>query len=416
MASKLTNLLGCGTAIVALATPVWAQETLPSPEQMWEMLQAQQKEIERLTSRLEDAETRVAATDEKVEAAGDMIEAQQTAEGGEDGWWKRTQIGGYGELHYNGGDADEIDFHRFVLFVGHDFNDQLRLATELEVEHALSGDGKPGEVEVEQAFIEYDYTAGHQARAGLFLLPVGILNQTHEPPTFYGVERNNVEKNIIPTTWWEGGIGGSGEIANGFSYDLAFHSGLEVPTSSSSAYKIRNGRQKVAKATATDGALTGRIKWTGEPGIEVGVTGQYQDDVTQNAAGLGTSATLIEGHVDMRRGGWGLRALAARWDLDEGPDFTGAGAYGRDVQYGWYVEPSYRFDAGFSEIGLFTRYSEWDNEGGDSTDSKFGQFDLGANVWLHPDVVLKIDGQFEFRPTGRGDNDNRLNLGIGYQF
>ena len=39
------------------------------------------------------------------------------------------------------------------------------------------------------------------------LVPVGFLNEVHEPPTFYGVERNPVEKNVIPTTWWEGGIG-----------------------------------------------------------------------------------------------------------------------------------------------------------------------------------------------------------------
>jgi hypothetical protein len=158
------------------------------------------------------------------------------------------------------------------------------------------------------------------------------------------------------------------------------------------------------------------LKWTGAPGIELAVTGQYQDDITQNVLGLGTVATLIEVHADIRRGPWGLRALAARWDLDDGPPLTGPGAFGRDVQYGWYIEPSYRFDAGFAEIGLFTRYNEYDNEAGDSTDSKIGQFDIGANVWLHPQVVLKVDGQFEFRPPGGSDEDNRVNLGIGYQF
>jgi hypothetical protein len=325
-------------------------------------------------------------------------------------------LGGYGELHYNGGDADEINFHRFVLFASHDFTDQLRMQSELEVEHVIAGEGLNGEVELEQAFLEYDYTEGHRGRAGLFLLPVGILNETHEPPTFFGVERNPVEKNIIPTTWWEGGVGASGVLGSGFSYDVAVHSGLATPTSGSSAYKIRNGRQKVSKAKATDPAVTGRLKWTGAPGIELAVTGQYQDDITQNAQGLGTAATLIEAHADIRRGPWGLRALAARWDLDDGPPLTGPGAFGRDVQYGWYIEPSYRFDAEFSEIGLFTRYSGYDNEAGDSTDSKIGQFDIGTNVWLHPQVVLKVDGQFEFRPPGGSDEDNRINLGIGYQF
>ncbi len=407
----------CGVAMLGFATNAAAQDTvLPTPEQMWEIIQRQQQEIEQLKSRLERTEGKVAETDAKVEATGDLIESQQTADAGGGGWWERTQLGGYGELHYNAGDKDEIDFHRFVLFIGHDFSDKLRLESEFELEHALAGEGKNGEVELEQAFIEYDYTEGHRARAGVFLLPVGILNETHEPPTFFGVERNPVETNIIPTTWWEGGVGGSGDIGSGFSYDVAVHSGLATPTSGSNAFKVRNGREKVSEAKATDGAVTGRLKWTGMPGVELAVSGQYQDDITQNVQGLGTSATLIEAHADIRRGPWGLRVLGARWDLDDGPVFTGPGAFGRDVQYGWYVEPSFRFDAGPVKVGLFTRYSEFDNEAGTSTDSTFGQFDLGANIWLHPDVVLKIDGQFEFRPSGRGKNDNRINLGIGYQF
>lgn len=419
MNSRLIHLLLSTTAAIGLSAAAVAQETeLPSPEEMWRIIQSQQQEIQELKARLDGAEAKVAETDAKVEAAGEMIEAQQTADAGAGagGWWERTSLGGYGELHYNAGDKDEIDFHRFVLFIGHDFTDDLRLATEFELEHALAGEGKDGEVELEQAYVEYDYTEGHRARGGVFLIPVGILNETHEPPTFYGVERNPVESNIIPTTWWEGGVGASGEFGSGFSYDLSVHSGLMTPVTGSNAFKIRNGRQKVSEAKATDPAVTGRLKYTGIPGVELAATAHYQDDITQNAMGLGTAATLFEAHADIRRGGWGLRVLGARWDLDDGPVNTGPGAFGRDVQYGWYVEPSYRFDAGPIEVGLFTRYAEFDNEAGDSTDSKFGEFTLGANVWLHPDVVLKVDGQFEFRPDMRGKNDNRINLGIGYQF
>jgi hypothetical protein len=388
-----------------------AAADVPSPEEMWAIIQAQQAEIDSLKARLEDAEARV-------EAAGDMIEEARAEEPATyPGWWQRTQIGGYGELHYNHGDADEIDFHRFVLFLGHDFTDDLRLATEVEIEHALVGGDEPGEVELEQAYIEYDLTEAQRVKGGLFLIPVGILNETHEPPTFFGVERNRVESNIIPTTWWEAGAGASGELGAGFSYDLYAHSGLRVPTTGSNAYKIRNGRQKVAEAKATDGALTGRIRWTGMPGVEVGVTGQYQDDLTQNAVGLGTSATLIEAHTDLRFGGWGLRALAARWDLEDGPPTTGAQAFGRDVQQGWYIEPSYRFEVGnLGELGLFARYSAWDNEAGDEPDSAFQQYDVGLNYWPHPDVVIKADGEFQSFPDGRGKDDNRFNLGIGFQF
>jgi len=151
----------------------------------------------------------------------------------------RTHVGGYGEMHYNNWDTgkQELDFHRFVLFFGHNFSDRVRFASELELEHALAGEGKKGEIELEQAYVEFDLNADHRARAGLFLLPVGLLNDTHEPPTFYGVERNPIEKDIIPATWWAGGAALSGSLGGGFGYDLAIHEGLA--TSAAKGYTPR---------------------------------------------------------------------------------------------------------------------------------------------------------------------------------
>ncbi len=125
---------------------------------------------------------------------------------------------------------------------------------------------QPGEVEVEQAYVQFDIGENTNVDGGLFLIPVGILNETHEPPTFYGVERNPVEKNIIPTTWWEGGAMLSGHYDSGFSYDVALTSGLDGGTS------IRGGRQKVAKATANNLAATARVKYTGTRGLELAAT------------------------------------------------------------------------------------------------------------------------------------------------
>ena len=297
----------------------------------------------------------------------------------------------------------------------------MRFVGEVEIEHALAGDGEPGEVEIEQAYVEFDLTKddAHRAKAGVFLLPVGILNETHEPPSFFGVERNPVENAIVPTTWWEGGAMLSGQLGSGFSYDVAAHSGLQTPTTGGNAYRIRNGRQKVANAEATDPAFTGRLKWTGYPGVELGVTGQYQRDVSQNSGDdSDVNATLIEAHADLRRGGWGLRALYAEWNLDgAAPE-----AIGRDEQYGWYVEPSYRFevpfglDDGYGEFGVFGRYSERDNNAGISASTtKFDQTDIGFNYWPIENVVLKADMAFVDGPTD-ADDDDILNLGVGWAF
>lgn len=327
----------------------------------------------------------------------------------------RTKIGGYGEMHYNNlsndgpkGDKKELDFHRFVLFFSHAFTDRIRFHSEVELEHVIAShsSGDPGEIELEQAYVEFDLSPRTSVKGGLFLVPVGILNETHEPPTFYGVERNPVEKNIIPTTWWEGGAMVSGRFAKAFSYDVALTSGLN--TSASSNYAVRSGRQKVAEAKANDLAYTARLKWTGMPGVELAGTVQYQQDITQSSDPTAGSATLLETHAIINRGPFGLRALYAAWNLDG----NGPAAVGADKQNGWYVEPAFRVSP---KLGMFARYSVWDNQAGNSTDTEYKQTNVGLNYWPHPDVVLKADYQTQDAPTGK-DAYKGINLGIGYQF
>ncbi len=394
-----------------------ASET-PSPDEMWRIIQEQQRQIAELQAELARTSARAEQIDQKVEVAGDMIEqvsaAAATTEYGRSG---HTRIGGYGELHYNHLDSkQEIDFHRFVLFFNHDFNDNIHFVSEVELEHAIAGDGQEGEIELEQAYLNFSLGEQTASRAGLFLMPVGILNQTHEPNTFYGVERNPVETNIIPTTWWEGGMDLHGELAPGFSYDLAITSGLDVPQSGSNAYRIRNGRQKVSEARANDPAYTAMLKWTGVPGMELAVSGQYQEDITQGDQGIG--ATLLEAHADIRKGPFGLRALYARWDLDDSDviDAADPAAVGRDQQEGWYVEPSVRGSLwGLpGEFGAFARYNVWDNNAGASNDTEFRQLNVGVNYWPIPDVVLKFDVQQQ--DNEGSDDDDGFNLGIGYAF
>lgn len=380
--------------MVALATPAWAVEDREGGEAV------SREDVEELREDLDQ-------TRERLDAAIDMLEARDKGEARQ-----RVHIGGYGELHYNNledenGDEvkEEIDFHRFVLFFGYDFTSDIRFVSEVELEHALAGEGKEGEVELEQAYVEFDLNDRHRARGGLFLVPVGIINQTHEPPTFYGVERNRVESEIIPTTWWESGAALNGSLGSGVSYDLAMHSGLAVDPMT---FEIRGGRQKSSEADAEDPAYTAGLRWRGVPGLEVGGAVQYQRDITQSMGMDEAPALLSEAHVDYRRDRLGLRALYARWDID-GDD---AEMLGADEQYGWYVEPSVR---PCEQVGLFVRYSEWDTTAGGGAESKVEETSLGVNYWPHPQVVLKADYQWQTDNADDGE-ENGFNLGIGYQF
>ena len=60
---------------------------------------------------------------------------------------------------------------------------------------------------MEYAHVTIDFVPQAHLRVGSVLVPVGFLNQTHEPPTFFSVERPQVDTLLIPTTWMEVGAG-----------------------------------------------------------------------------------------------------------------------------------------------------------------------------------------------------------------
>ncbi|WP_448567859.1 porin [Thalassotalea ganghwensis] len=362
-------------------------------EELRKVIAEQQEVLKKLEERLNETEERLESTASSIESVASNSNS--------------TSIGGYGELHYNNNDdKKQIDFHRFVLFFGHEFTSNLRFFSELEIEHSIAGEGKAGEVELEQAYVEYDFSEKLSAKGGMFLIPVGILNETHEPPTFYGVERNPVEKNIIPSTWWEGGAALTYKPRGGLTFDAAISGGLKTATEGSKAYNIRSGRQKVGNASADGLAFTGRVKYTAIPGLELAATLQYQQDLTQGATGFDKAdATLFEAHAIYNVGNFGLRALYAAWDIsgDE------AKALGKDEQSGWYIEPSYRFS---EKIGGFVRYAAYDTTAGLDSDTEVKQTSIGINYWVHENVVIKADWEDN---SGAADMQG-FNLGVGYQF
>ena len=374
----------------------------PSNQEIMDMMLELKQEIKQLKNENASLKGEVqdvyVATDEAIKA-----QAKQAT---------KTTIGGYGELHGNwlddqigNSDTDAVDFHRFVLFINHEYSDKLRFVSELELEHSIAGNDKVGEIELEQGYIEYDYNESTSIQAGLFLLPLGIINETHEPNTFYGVERNPVEKNIIPSTWWEAGAQVSHNLSEGVNVKLAAHSGLKA----SDTFKPRDGRQKVGKAKAEHMAYTGAIKYTKVPGLTLGAGFNYQADFANGGGEAADAALMTEVHADYQKGKFGLRALWAGWNID-GP---GADALGRDEQSGWYVEPSYMFT---EKIGVFARHSDWDNEAGNSTATTYKQTDFGVNWWIDPQVVFKADVQMQSVGSGISKELNGLNLGMGYAF
>lgn len=439
---KSRVLAACMGLLVSLAcsVPALAQDDTPSNEELYRIIQQQQRQIEALQRQLEardeaaqrgpapgaqpDQETQELR--EIVEAQQEQIEALASAED-KPSALDKVSIGGYGELHYNNLDAEDsdndleqIDLHRFVLFFGYEFTKDLRFYSEVEFEHSFTSgdDDSPGAVELEQAYVQYDFNPNTSISGGQLLVPSGILNETHEPPTFYGVERNDVENIIIPTTYRVGGVQLTQRFWDGFQFDALVHEGLAIPTVGGSAFRIRSGRQNTAEANAEDLAGTVRLKYAGIPGVELGTSIQYQRDASQaNDDGL-EDGLLYEAHIDLQRGPFGLRALYAAWDFDIDEDIALANGVAQaqidraEDQNGWYIEPSYKINP---QWGFYARYE--DIEAARDRDT-FTQWETGFNYWPHPDVVLKFD--YRDRDidvaSAEGRSFKGFDLGVGYQF
>jgi len=340
-------------------------------------------------------EERIERLEAQLEVLADMLD-----EVGAAGAEQKSHIGGYGELHYqaNKNKDNKIDFHRWVLFLSHEFSDSIRMFSELEVEHAVSADGAAGGVELEQAYISVTPQSATEVKLGLFLLPIGIVNETHEPPRFYGVERNPIEKDIIPTTWLESGVMVSQQFGQGLSYDLALHSGLNV----SDAVKIRKGRQSSSKANGNDWAVTGRLNYSGISGLLYSLALQYQSDLDQSQTTTIGAAQFYETHLIWQLGGLTSKVLYAGWNIEG----SRPAELNKDRQQGGYLELDYQINP---QWGVFARQNQWQVV----QDVDKQQLDLGVNWWLHEDVVVKLDYQ-------RGNENNSdlaaMNIGLGYQF
>lgn len=383
------------TLSIALIYAPWSLAEDTSTEAKMQALEVRISELE-------------ANLEEKIDLLADAVESQSNTEKNSNA----VHIGGYGELHYqaldaNGEDDREIDFHRMVLFFGYDFSEKARFITELEIEHIIASNGSRGAVELEQAYVEIDLADRMFLQTGAMLMPIGIINETHEPPTFYGVERPIVETTIIPTTWWSAGVKFTQQFNNGLSYDLMISDGLktEDPNADPSAepFNLKLGKQKGSFADAYDLAITGRLSYRPKSGLEFALYTQYQPDLDQSAVeSYADSATLIGGHTIYTWNKFSARALYARWDL-AGEE---AEAAGKHVQDGGYIEASWKINEAW---GIFARQSTWSLQ----EDINANQTDIGVNFYPHQDIVYKFNYQLQNDDAG---NTEGVYLGMGYHF
>ncbi len=340
-----------------------------------------------------------------------------------------TSIGGYGELHYNepeGHTKGVLDFHRFVLYVNHQFNDWVSFTSELEVEHTFVGpEENSGELSLEQAYIELRPSDAIGVRAGILLVPVSLINEYHEPPTFHGVERPNYHRNLIPTTWREAGAGIFGSPVHNLNYQLYVMSSLAAEGLSGSS-GLRGARQKGILSSTADMALTGRVEYLPILGLSIGGS-FFTGATTGGNASLGDgTVTLLSGDVQYGIGNLALRGEAATISISDADKINAAYDKGvADNLNGWYLEAAYNIlphiaQSSAQQLFLFGRYEKYNTQAdvtGFSPNDAYDRTEITAGITYKPvpDVAFKIDYQL-FDDARDADPKGQFNAGIGYAF
>ncbi len=348
-------------------------------------------------------------------------------------------FGGYGEMLYENfdkraddgaasGKTDQLDFLRAILYAGYKFSDKVVFNSEIEFEHATTGNSV-GEVSVEFAYLDYLVRPEFNVRAGMVLLPVGFVNELHEPTAYLGARRPQVEQRIIPTTWRENGAGFFGD-AGDFSYRAYIVNGFDAAKFAASG--LRGGRQQGGKAKAEDFAIVGRLDWHPVEGFLLGASA-YTGDSGQGRAvageGIGGNVTMTELHAEGKYRGLTMRALWVSTSVDDvalinqANNLTGNKSVGEE-QDGWYAEVGYDltsvFPLGQSSLIPYFRYEEFNTQ----KDVPAGYAVNPANdveistigiAWKPiPQTVIKVD--FQDVDDGANKGVDQVNAALGYIF
>lgn len=477
---KITNKLpisvGVLNILVALNVSANTLEKPKTMEDMWKIIQAQQKQIDALMAEKQVAKStppasetapppasasNKAATEDvqklarKTDVLSQEVEKLRTNLAiPEEAQYKSAyglgpaaskiyqvgkglSIGGYGEGHYQanvgnkGNSKDTADMERLVLYAGYKFTDKILFNSEIEFEHASTGEGaeEKGEVSVEFASLDFFIDPMANARAGLVLMPMGFINRIHEPPFYFGNHRPEVEKRIIPTTWREVGVGLFGSITPELSYTTYIVNGLNAEEFTSDGIKEGRGGGSNAKAenfgyvasmeytpSALPGVTVGGSAYAGNAGQNEVFDGQKRDVLTQ----------LYEGHIQWKYRGLEFRSLGA-WGHINDADVLSA-AKGETIgssNYGWYSEVGYDvlpllFKDTPQYLAPFVRYEHFDTiakapNGYQDNKNKDRQiFQVGLQYKPIPNVVIKADYRNITAKQGTVPDD--FNLGFGFIF
>ncbi|MBK5210317.1 MAG: hypothetical protein JJE44_12580 [Flavobacteriaceae bacterium] len=340
---------------------------------------------------------------------------------------KGITIGGYAQIDYNEPDGSKVgnlDVHRLVLLFGYKFNEKVSFLTEVEYEHVE-------EVYVEQAYIKYKLNENVNVLAGLMLVPMGIINEFHEPTTFYGVERPNVDNTIVPTTWRELGAGISGRINNAsLKYQAYLFNGFKSYVGGVGTLRgsdgLRKGRQKGAESVVSSPNFSTKLDYYGIMGLRIGLSGYFgktqTDDTSVEGSTIGISMIGLDARYKYNN--LELRGQYINADLSDTNEYNTL--TGKDLgskMNGLYAEIAYGFDLkGEEKLTPFLRYEKYnthaETEGNLVANDAFDKNELvfGLNYKVADGAAFKVDYQLVNNAVSGSNTAKQFNAGVAIWF
>lgn len=344
----------------------------------------------------------------------------------------RLPFSGYMDFHFNNAENEpsQLDMHRFVLLFGHSFNNRIQFWSELELEHAfVSGEGEFGELELEQAYLDFLVKPWLNFRGGILLTPVGLINERHEPPAYNGVERTFVDTLIIPSTWFDSGAGIFGDLGGGFVYKAYVMAPLDAAAFDAEE-GIRGGRQKAFLSSVQNAAYTGRLEYHGLPGLSLGGS-LWWGNTGFNLPNINPRLRVFEfdGRYSLSR--FDFRGQFALVNITKTNQInfltqlrTGVNPNIAREMRGFYWESAYHLLPRrlSDDFLVFARYENFDTQ--HKMEPGFlplRQFDrsawiVGGTYYPEPDVALKFDYTVLRNRSSVIEAQNSFNLGIGWWF
>jgi len=342
---------------------------------------------------------------------------------------KGITIGGYAQIDYNQpeGDNGTLDVHRLVMLLGYKFSDKVQFVTEIEYEHVK-------ELYVEQAFLNYSLNDKINIRGGLMLVPMGIVNEYHEPTVFNGVERPSMDKSIVPTTWREIGVGLTGKLDNAsLRYQAYIFNGftsLNGDSTLGGSNGLRNGRQKGAESTVNTPNLSAKVDYYGISGLRLGLSGyfgrtQAEDDIQETpGADVGINMFGLDArYINKRFSARGQYIHALISDADDYNALYEANL-GSELK-GWYAEAAYNLLPLNKEqkLDAFVRYEQYDTHAatknaGITRNLAYNRQEWTGGLSYHVanGAVVKADYQILDNAAAGNDATGQLNIGFGVWF